>query len=292
MPRRQIPPATARDEGVRMSDDLVALHVAHLRAGGKSPRTIQSRRSVLVQLNNRLPFGLAFAATEQVEAWLAGLRETGRSRWTLSIYHYHVTRFYQWATEAGYLDGNPTATIARPRKPQSIPKPVSEDELGRALGLPEPFRTAVVLAGWAGLRASEIAACAREHIDPVRVLVVCGKGGDPGTVPTHPFVWRHVQGRGGGPLITDRWRRPVDGHWLTVNIRRAFDDLGLPDVHLHRMRHWYGTMIQTTLGDLRVTQECLRHRHVTSTQGYTQVTQERRAAAVAALPVPGQRPAR
>lgn len=277
---------TGRDHDRRMSDDLVALHIAHLRAGGKSPRTIESRRSVLGRLNDRLPFGLAFAATEQLEAWLAELGQTGRSRWTLSIYHYHVTRFYRWATEAGYLDGDPTALISRPRKPMSVPKPVTEDELVRALELPEPLRTAVVLAGWAGLRVSEIAACWRHHITQERILVPCGKGGDPGTVPTHPFVWTHVRDRGDGPLITDRHGSHVDGHWLTVHARKGLDRLGLDDVHLHRLRHWYGTMIQATLGDLRVTQECLRHRHVTSTQGYTKVTSGQRAAAVAALPVP------
>lgn len=170
----------------------------------------------------------------------------------------------------------------------SVPKPVTDDELGRALELPEPFRTAVVLAGWAGLRVSEIAGCHREHVTQDRVLVVCGKGGDPGTVPTHPFVWEQVRGRAGGPLVTDRWGRPVDGHWLTVHARKAFDRAGLAGVHLHRLRHWYGTMIQATLGDLRVTQECLRHRHVTSTQGYTKVTGGQRTAAVASLPVPRQ----
>jgi integrase len=271
----------------RMSDGMIGLHIAHLRAGGKSPRTIESRRSVLRRLNQYLPFGLCFAATEQIEAWLADLQTLGRSRWTLSIYNYHVVAFYQWATTAGFLDGDPTATIPRPRKPQSIPNPVTEDELKVALALPEPIRTAAILAGFEGLRASEIAACHREHVTAEAVAVICGKGGDPGTVPTHPFVWEHVRLRAAGPLVTDRWGRVVDGHWLTMAARRHFDQAGLEGVHLHRLRHRFGTVAQEMTGDVRVTQELLRHRHVTSTQGYTLVTNERRTAAVLALPVPG-----
>jgi hypothetical protein len=80
--------------------------------------------------------------------------------------------------------------------------------------------------------------------------------------------------------------RAVTGRWLSVRMRIALDRAALHGVHLHRYRHWYGTAVQEATGDLRVTQECLRHRHVGSTAGYTMVTSARRAAAVAALPVP------
>jgi site-specific recombinase XerC len=278
---------TTGDEARRMSDELVTDHLKHLRSGGASERTIESRRSVLKQLHNRLPFGLAYGATEQIEAWLSGLREGGRSRWTLAVYSYHVRSFYQWATKAGFLDGDPSAEIPRARYPRCLPKPIDEDELAQALSLAEPFRTAVILAAFAGLRASEIAACHREHVTVERLIVPDGKGGQPGSVPTHPYLWAHIQTRQTGPLITDRLGHRVTGHWLTVHIRGHFDAAGLPRVHLHRLRHRYGTQIQQLYGDIRVTQECMRHRSIASTEGYTQVTNARRTAAVNALPIPG-----
>ena len=278
---------TAGYEYQRMSDDLISLHLEHLRAGGQSPRTIEARYYVLNRLANHLPFGLAFAATEQVEEWLASLRRIGRARATLSIYHYHITAFYRWACRAHQLEGDPTLTIGRPRKPLCVPKPVTEEEINRALELPEPLRTAIILAGWAGLRASEIAACCRQHITEEILSVPDGKGGDPGTVPTHPMIWEHVKDRPPGPLITDRDGNTVSGHWLSIHIRRGLDQLGgLEEVHLHRLRHRYRTLIQATTGDLRVTQECLRHKNVSATQVYTMVTNKRLAAAVRALPAP------
>jgi integrase len=173
--------------------------------------------------------------------------------------------------------------------PRCVPKPVTQDELRRSLLLPEPYRTAVILAAFAGLRASEIAGCRREHITDTTVTVPHGKGDEPGTVPAHPYVWDHVRDRPPGPLVTDRHGRAVTGRWLSSRMRIALDRAALRGVHLHRYRHWYGTMVQEMTGDLRVTQECLRHRHVGSTAGYTLVTSARRAAAVAALPVPETR---
>jgi integrase len=188
---------------------------------------------------------------------------------------------------SGFLDGDPTASIPVPRAPKCLPKPVTEEELAAMLdALPEPLRTAAYLAGYAGMRVSEIAACRREHITVETILIPDGKGGDPGVVPTHPIVWTTVVNRPPGLLVLNRRGRPVDGHWITQTARYHLDRMGMPDVHLHRLRHRYGTLIQATVGDLRVTQECMRHRSVTSTAGYTLVTGDAKRAAVAALPAP------
>ena len=73
--------------------------------------------------------------------------------------------------------------------------------------------------------------------------------------------------------------------------RKAFDALGMTDVTMHRMRHWFGTMIQREFGDLRVTQECLRHANVSSTQIYTQVSDQQRVRAIDTLALPKVGPA-
>jgi hypothetical protein len=78
---------------------------------------------------------------------------------------------------------------------------------------------------------------------------------------------------------------------ISVHARKKLDKIGLYDVHMHRLRHRYGTLIQDMQGDIRVTQVCLRHRRVTSTEGYTKVSDAKRVVAVAALPVPGAAPA-
>lgn len=262
---------------------LIPAYLDHLRAGDKSERTIESAREVLQRLHYDLPFGLGFAATEQLEAWLG---RPGWSRWTRITYGKHVRSFYHWATAAEHLDGDPAANLPRPKAPRCVPNPVTEAELARALESPEPWFTVVVLAAYAGLRSDEISRARREHVDAEQFVVPLGKGGDAGAVPTHPFLWEVVRPRAPGRLVTDTMGRPTTGRWLSINARAHFDSMGLPEVHLHRFRHRFGTMIQAQFGDLRVTQECMRHASITSTQGYTLVSDQRRAAAVGSIPNP------
>lgn len=275
----------------QMGTDLISLHLDHLEAAGRSEHTREARRNVLTRVHDYLPFGLAYAATEQLEAWLKtvhGIHDRRpASRWTKVTYVYHLRAFYRWACAAGFLEGDPTMLMGRHRNPKLVPKPVTEDDLARALEAPEPWRTGFILAAFEGMRVSEIAACDRDHVTAEMILIPDGKGGDPGTVPTHPYVWDHIRNRPSGLLLLNRRGFPLTGHQISLAARYHLDKLGLPQVHMHMLRHRYGTMIQEMHGDLRVTQECLRHLSVASTQGYTLVTKGRRAAAVAALPVPG-----
>lgn len=278
--------STRSNHGIQMSDEILDLHLSHLKAAGRPDSVITTRRDVLRHLNRDLPYGLCYAATEQIEAWLADLRAQGRARNTIAGYTYHVRSFFDWACKAGFLDGNPATTLERPSTPQGLPDPVTEDELAKALTLPDPLRTAVILAAFAGLRRFEIVESRREHITEEMILVPKGKGGDPAYVPTHPFLWSHVRNMSPGLLVTGP-RGKLTAHRLGVIARHSFDALGMPEVHMHRFRHRYGSLIQEMSHDIRVTQECLRHKRVTTTQVYTLVSNERRSAAVSALPVPG-----
>ncbi len=268
-----------------MGNQLLDLHLDHLVASGKSAKTIEVRRSVLRRLHDRLPFGLAYAATEQIVSWFADLRGRGRSRWTLAVYQYHVASFYRWATNAGFLDGDPARGIDRVHAPRCVPDPVTDDELAAALLLPEPFRSVVALAAFAGMRVSEIAAAHRDHVTAERIMIPHGKGDKPGSVPTHPYLWNLIEPKT-GQLVTNADGEPVTGNWVSRRTRAALTRAGLVGVHPHRFRHWYGTMIQQSVGDIRVTQECMRHADIASTMGYTLVTGAARTAAVSALPVP------
>jgi integrase/recombinase XerC len=270
-------------EHVQMSY-LVDAHAEYLRASGHSERTIGDRVAVLRRLHDHLPYGLAYAATEQLDAWLATV---GWSRWTRHTYAGHIRGFYRWATKGAHLDGDPSIEMARPVPPRCVPNPVTDDELERALRSREPWFTGVVLAAYAGLRDSEIAACRREHITEAYIRVPMGKGGQPGSVPTHPFVWSVLSDRPAGHVFVDHLGQPVTGRWIPPRARHHFDRVGLPGVHMHRFRHWFGTHVQALFGDARVTQECLRHASPVSTAGYTLVAGHRKSAAVASLPVPG-----
>jgi len=266
---------------------LIDEHADHLRSGGCSPVTIDSRVRLLWRLHHHLDQGLAFASTTQIEAFLAACTRRGCGRSTVVTYSMHFRGFYRWADHAGYLDGDPTLAMKRPKPPKFSPKPITWGQLMTALtGATEPWCTVFALAYYEGLRAKEIAAIRRQDITEDVLYIPNGKGGEPGAVPTHPYIWSLTCALPPGRLFPTATPRSISAGAI-----RQFKRLGLLDVHVHRLRHTYATDMLAAGADLRAVQECLRHASVATTQAYTFVTGDRKRAAVVALPVPTRTPA-
>ena len=268
--------------------DLIAKHLRHLKAADQSPATIQSRERLLHALHDALPFGLAYASTDELEDWLG--HDPTWSKWTRRTYANHIRAFYRWANGRG-IWGDPSADMAKQKAPDMVPNPVTDDELAQALARSsEPWHTAIALAAFAGLRASELAGVHREDVTEETVRIRIAKGGSPASVDTHPRLWELVEHRPAGPLVVRQSGLPVTGLWLGKNGKHHFESIGLPDVTMHRFRHWFGSALLDSCNNLRTVQEALRHKHVSSTQGYTLVRGGQRRLAIRSLPTPTQNP--
>lgn len=249
-------------------------HVIHLRAAGRSIRTITARQKILRRADATLPHGLIEAATDEIERWLA---TPGWSRWTLCTYYMHLSRFFQWAAAGRepMISFNPMIDIPRPRAPKSMPHPVTDGQLARALRQANARRRlTILLAAYAGLRASEIARLDRRDVSHRLITVRDGKGGKDAVVPTHSAIWAAVEQLPNGPVVRSNNGKPVDGHWLAVDARRYFDSLDMPDVHLQRFRHWFVTAAHAVEEDVFVTQRLARHEDPRTTSGYALVTKQ------------------
>jgi integrase/recombinase XerD len=270
--------------------DLIGAYLAHLRAGGCSPETLRNRRGILCALDSELPYGLERASTGELATWLG---RPGWSRWTRYTYHQAVAGFFAWATRghSPHLDYSPADELMRPRPGQADPRPATERQLAIALQLPRPWRTAVILAAFAGLRCAEICGLLRENVtaDSIRVL---RKGGKVKELPTHPEIWGELEDLGDGPVMRTRADHQYRPAHLSSTVSDALTRVGLAALTLHNFRHRYATrlLLPRELGgagaDLRTVQELLGHASVASTQIYTLVTDRQRRLAVAALPVP------
>ena len=264
--------------------DLIDAHLAHIRAGGYADNTIKDRGDLLYRIDRELPLGLEQATVEELAGWLAS------DRWsvaTWATYYGHIRSFFTWACDPNnpQLDWNPSSSLIRPTVPKRLPKPVTNEELAVALAqAAEPWRTLVVLAAYAGLRCCELATIHTDHITVER-MVVRGKGGKTRIVTTHPQVWAAVRNLPPG-LVAGGW----DADFIAHNGRHYFGRIGLPGVTFHRYRHWFATWLlrPEKLGgagaDLRTVQELLGHSSLDTTAVYTQVSDEQRRIAVAALP--------
>jgi integrase len=268
---------------------LISAHSRHLRAQNCSKHTIEDRESVLRKLHRDLPFGLLYASTDELDDWLQS--DPTWSAWTRATYAMHVRGFYRWAT-GRFLVEDPTVAMARPRPPKGVPRPVTDAELSAALERSgEPWRTAITLAAYAGLRVSEICGVYREHVTQDSIHLVRAKGGDPAVVPAHPAVWALLASRPSGPVAVRASGLPAYPRWITTRERRHFDSIELPRVTMHRFRHWFGTTMLNGGNTIRAVQEAMRHKSLTSTQIYTLVTDGQRRLAIRSLPIPPLPPA-
>lgn len=267
-------------------------HLVWMRLEGRSERTIGIRRRELVILGEWLGHDPVRACSNGLLGWMLATRtrttpET--ARWSISI----IRPYYRWLQAHGLRVDDPTASLPRAKRKRRPPRPIAEPQLEHALQrAPAWLLPYLLLAGWSGLRAMEVAGVRAEHFttDPKgrAWLTVTGKGGDTRNVHVPDFAYPHIIAelhRGGG-----RWRRrrgngPVQAKHVTDNVSYHMRRCGLPDT-LHKLRHRAATRALATGLDIRDVQELLGHRDLNSTQIYTEVEPERQAQAIAAMPVP------
>jgi site-specific recombinase XerD len=107
-------------------------------------------------------------------------------------------------------------------------------------------------------------------------------------VPLHPAVQAEAAGypaRGWWfPSPADR-TRPMSGNSVSATVSATMRRAGIHGT-AHSLRHWYGTTMLRGGANIRVVQENMRHVSLASTQIYTKVDDQERAAAVVLLPVP------
>ena len=153
-------------------------HLRYLELCGYTPASIYSRRRALTRLAAVLPAGLLDATEADLMAWRDSLTVGDAAA---AAYVAHVRQFYAWAAGEGLLGVNPAAQLPAPKTRRGLPRPISDLELFAALeSAPPRVRPWLVLAGWCGLRAREIALLRRECVLDTAVppvLVVAGDAG-------------------------------------------------------------------------------------------------------------------
>jgi integrase/recombinase XerD len=262
---------------------------------GKRPATIYQRGRVIARLQKHAGIDWLACDREDLHAFLDRPMAAESRAAEVS----HLRGLYRWAYDESLIDVDPAMRLRRPKVPRRMPRPISEEDLTLAVTTATPaVRAMLLLAAFAGLRAAEIAGLRAEDVWwtslPPMVVVTDGKGGDPGTVPMSPDLADALRTcdlprRGWLFPRCDGQPGPTKPWSVSHKANEHLHSLGI-EATLHQCRHRFGTEVLKACGNVRVAQEALRHRSITSTQIYTRVGNAEVADAVGCLPVLGSRP--
>ncbi len=234
---------------------------------------------------------LADLATRDFRAYLAARDAEGIGRASLARELSSLRTLFKWLEREGLVVNPALAALATPRKPQTLPRPLSADEAldavrAAAAAAREPWLgqrdTALLLLLYgAGLRIGEALGLNVADRPAEGTLRVTGKGNKTRVVPVLPAIAAAVEAylaacpfRLGArdPLFVGARGERLNPGVVQRQVRHLRGLLGLPESATpHALRHSFATHLLEAGGDLRSIQELLGHASLAATQRYTKV---------------------
>lgn len=204
-----------------------------------------------------------------------------------------IRSFFKYMVKNGRIKDSPAERVATPKREKNIPAYLPVDEMFRLLdsikkeGVLGLRNRAVFETLYStGVRVSELAGLNVSDVDCEKRLVrVQGKGNKERLVPIGKKAVAFIQDYRGqlkiecghpdfdGPLFLNKNK----GRLSTRSIRRILEKIVnecalLTPVSPHALRHSFATHLLDAGADLRVVQELLGHKSLSSTQKYTHVS--------------------
>lgn len=281
-------------------DDYLSWLVAER---GRSPNTVAAYRRDLSGYCNWLAVKRKSPATvsaAEIDAFVQSRRRDAAPS-SVARQMAAIRNLHRFMVAEGLRKDDPTADVDGVRVPAGIPKPLSEEDVGRlidavvgedALALRD--RALLELLYATGARISEICGLSIGDLDLESGMVrLYGKGSKERLVPVGSCARRAVDRwleSGRDDLVPIRWSRRGDAEAVFLDRRgqrlsrqaawavvvRHGERAGLKG-HLspHVLRHSCATHMLDHGADLRIVQEMLGHASISTTQVYTRVSQEK-----------------
>jgi integrase/recombinase XerC len=213
-----------------------------------------------------------------------------------------IRSFFRYLVKHGYIDGNPADAVLTPKQERSIPTYLPIDDMFRLL---DSVQTETLLSARnraifetlysCGIRVSELAGLNVQDVDfDSSVIRVMGKGKKERIVPIGKKAMQSLlnyrrklkeavqQNSKAGDFSLDR---PLflNKNWTRLTARsiaRILDKIAKAcgisvPVSPHAFRHSFATHLLDAGADLRIVQELLGHKSLSTTQKYTHVSIDR-----------------
>lgn len=261
----------------------------------RSEATAVAYESDLQRFKFYVPMDTVLHVTPQtIRAFIAANSADGKAMSTLHRRIACLRTFCRWGVKHGIWVTSPADAVEQIRRPKTLPRPFTDDEVAalEALQL-DPRETLIrALLLYTGLRVTPICMLKVGDVSfappTLRALV---KGARTQIVKLHPglvallrtYISGQTDGRAQTLLFALR-----DGH---VPERRDIERMtlrwgqraGVINCTPHRWRHTFGTNLYRKTRDLRLVQKAMGHVDIASTTIYTFLSDEDEAEAIAKL---------
>lgn len=288
-------------------DDRVG-HFLHFLSAekGASDNTIAAYRNDLSQFNTFLstismnghPTDWRRVSKDTIVQYILELKEKRYAEASVARKVAAVKSFFQYLQAEGSIPSNPTESLESPRVGKTLPKPLSVQQVDELLEQPAKRHTPeasrdramLELLYATGLRVTELVSLDLDSIslDPRSPSARCfGKGAKERSVPIHEQAMQaliNYLNDGRTRLVKNKKERALfvnrrgerltrQGFWLIL--KQYAQQAGIDGtVTPHSLRHSFATHMLRGGAPLRNVQELLGHANISTTQVYTQITDE------------------
>ena len=283
----------------RKDQHIVAFLNSLIIEKGLSKNTIQSYESDIFQLyqwniskNKKRITEFKKIDTSQFIAYLfsQNLKSTSVNRKISSL-----KTFFNFLLKKKLINANPFADQIMPKKPISLPKSISEDDVIKLLNAPKPDsliglrdKAMLELLYASGVRISELVNIKFSDLDLERnIIKVFGKGSKERLVPfgedASQCISAYIDERKKNKDIASIKYIFLNNRGTKIS-RQAFWhrlkeyclEIGLKqDISPHTLRHAFATHLLNRGADLRSVQVLLGHSDLSTTQIYTHIAKQR-----------------
>ncbi|MCP3977533.1 MAG: site-specific tyrosine recombinase XerD [bacterium] len=237
---------------------------------------------------------IAAVTADDVSGYVGALTERGLAPSTIARKIAAVRGMHRFLVAEEVFDRDPTALVEAPKRPSSLPKALTVDQVERLIGAAAgesalAVRDVAILEFMyaSGARVAETVGLDVLDLDLAEsVAVVTGKGakqrlvplGNYAVVALRSYLGRRLELKGDQPdpgalFLSSRGRRLTrQAVWQLVRKHSISAGLDPAEVSPHVLRHSVATHMVEGGADLRTVQEILGHASISTTQIYTRVS--------------------
>lgn len=265
-----------------------------------SDYTVSAYKSDLVSFfiwtNNQSPEKVTY---NQLREYLHFIQKFNYKKTTVARKIASLRTFFKYLYKSQFIEINPAENISAPKKPKSLPKFLTDDEINKILDnikidTPAGLRNKAILEllSATGMRVSELSNLNFEDLNlDENEITVFGKGAKERIVliserakkyliqyidVARPLIVKNAPMQElteTSPVFINKTGYRLQSKTIRVVINDLVDKIQLPKhVTPHVFRHSFATRMLEHGADLRVVQELLGHASISNTQIYTHVS--------------------